>query len=330
MTDEVDWDAPADPATGLFGFDTAPEDARLVIVGVPWEPTVSYGRGTAATPEGIVRASHQLDLYDDSLGRSVGPEIAMAPLRRDWVALNSAASAAATRGDTAFVNASSDRLNAELRSEVAAHLAAGRIVGTLGGDHSAPFGAIGATAAARGPIGILQIDAHHDLRVAFEGYEHSHASIMHNVLDGLENLSSLVSVGIRDYSIAERERAGKDERVRTFYDRELKRDVFRGRSWYDACAEIVAALPQNVYVSFDVDGLDPRFCPHTGTPVPGGLDYGEALHLLESVVTTGRQVVGFDLCEVTPGPDGDEWDLNVAARLLHVLAGRALSPEREC
>ena len=324
MTDDVDWDGPADPNSGLFGFDTAPEDAEVVILGVPWEPTVSYGRGTAATPSRIVRASHQLDLYDDFLGRSVGPEIAMAPLRQDWAAANQAACRAAARGDVADVNAASARLNEVLYAEAALHLAAGRRIGVLGGDHSAPYGALRAVAETHGSIGILQVDAHHDLRVAFEGYEHSHASIMHNVLERIPQLTALVCVGVRDYSVTERECAAKDERVRTFYDRDLKREAFRGRAWDDACAEIVAALPPTVYVSFDVDGLDPRFCPHTGTPVPGGLGFDEARHLLEAVVASGRSVVGFDLCEVAPGPDGDEWDLNIGARLLHALAGLSL------
>ena len=324
MTGGIDWDAPADPGSGLFGFDTAPEDADVVIVGVPWEPTVSYGRGTAATPGRIVRASHQVDLYDELGGRSVGPQIAMAPLRDDWIAANEAACAAAARGDKAAVNAASARLNEELYSDAASHLAAGRGVGVLGGDHSAAFGALRAIAAAHGPIGILHIDAHHDLRAGYEGYEHSHASIMHNVLGAIPEVTALVSVGVRDYSLAERERAAKDERVRTFYDRDLKRDAFRGRTWDDVCTELVTALPKAVYISFDVDGLDPQLCPHTGTPVPGGLGFDAARHLLEAVVMSGRKLVGFDLSEVAPGPDGDEWDLNVAARLLHTLSALAI------
>ena len=142
MTDGVDWDAPADPESGLFGFDTAPAHAEVVILGVRWEPTASCGRGTAATPGRIVRTSHQLDLYDEFLGRSVGPEIAMAPLRKDWAAANDAACRAAARGDTADVNAASARLNEALYGVASEHLAAGRKVGVLGGDHSAPYGAI--------------------------------------------------------------------------------------------------------------------------------------------------------------------------------------------
>lgn len=321
--DAIDWDAPADPDSGLFGFDTAPEDAAVVILGVPWEPTVSYGRGTAATPQRIVAASHQIDLYDACLGRNVGPEIALAPLRPDWIALNEKACRAAKGGDLAAVNAASEELNEALLAEAAAHLASGRRIGVLGGDHSAPLGATQALGAAIGSFGILQIDAHHDLRIAYEGYAHSHASIMHNVLESVPEVSSLVPVGIRDYSVNERERAAKDERVRTFYDDELKRAEFAGRPWDDVCSEIVAALPEQVYVSFDVDGLDPQLCPHTGTPVPGGLSFDQALRLLELVADGGRRIVGFDLCEIAPGPGDETWDLNVGARLLHALAGLA-------
>jgi agmatinase len=324
--DAVDWDAPADPDSGLFGFDTDPEEAALVILGVPWEPTVSFGRGTAATPGRIVAASHQVDLYDARLGRNIGPEVALAPLREDWVALNERACAAASRGDLAAVNAASKALNEALFAETAAHLAAGRRVGVLGGDHSAPLGALRAFGAAVGSFGILHIDAHHDLRIAYEGYAHSHASIMDNVLETVPEVEALVPVGVRDYSIHERERAGKDPRVSTFYDDELKRAGFAGRPWDEVCADIVAALPDQVYVSLDVDGLDPRFCPHTGTPVPGGLDFDQMLRLLDLVVADGRQILGFDLCEVVPGADDESWDLNVAARLLHVLAGFVSAP----
>lgn len=311
------YDGLTPPDAGLFGSEATLATAEVVIVGVPWEPTVTYGRGTSRTPAAIVRPSHQLDLYDARLGRSFGEEVVLAPVREDWLAANEAACAAAQCGDTSAVNAASEKLNAALRDEVVALLGGGRKVGVLGGDHSVPFGAIEAVASAHGPIGILHIDAHHDLRVAYEGHEHSHASIMHNLLAHIPELTALTSVAIRDYSNGERESAAKDDRVHTFYDRDLKADAYRGRLWDDACQEIAATLPDRVHVSFDVDGLDPRFCPNTGTPVPGGLDYAEALHLLE-VVAARSTIVGFDLCEVTPGEG--EWDLNVGARLLHRLS----------
>lgn len=330
--DDVDWDAPAAAGAGLFGFDTAPGDARLVVIGVPWEPTVSYRRGTAATPHRIVAASHQLDLFDAGLGRSVGPEVALAPIPPAWIERNAQACAAARAGDTAAVNAASEALNAELAETAAGHLGAGRRVGVVGGDHSAPLGALAAIAKAHPGLGVLHIDAHHDLRVAFEGYVHSHASIMHHVLAGLDDVSALVSVGVRDFSEREFARACRDDRASTFYDRDLQRDRFRGRAWSDACTEIVAALPECVYVSFDIDGLDPSLCPNTGTPVPGGLGWAEALYLLEAIPASGRQVVAFDLSEVSAGPGPETgngnggWDLDVAARLLHHLSARTLPP----
>lgn len=357
--------APAD--SGLFGFDTRPEDAELVLIGVPFEATVSYGRGAAQTPGRMVRASHQVDLYDAFAQRSVGEEVAMAPLRTDWLELNHSACRAAARGDRDAVNAACERLQGELELEVNRWLRAGKKVGVLGGDHSVPLaamralsagrsagasadasvGAADAASAAGAPssdtagaplsdaaggasgqdaLGILQIDAHHDLRIAYEGYRHSHASIMANLLAGTPAPARLTAVGIRDYSAGERERAAGDDRVRTFYEREIRARLYRGARWHDICAEIAETLPRRVYVSFDIDGLDPALCPHTGTPVPGGLAFSEAVHLLETLLHSGRTLVGFDLCEVVPAPgDDDEWDLNVAARLLHKLAALCLA-----
>src|SRR5262249_59464059 len=93
------------------------------------------------------------------------------------------------------------------------------------------------------------------------------------------------------------------------------------------CEEIVRDLPERIYVSFDIDGLDPRLCPHTGTPVPGGLSFTEATYLLRLAVESGRRIVGFDLNEVAPGPDGDEWDANVGARLLYKMSAWTLASQ---
>jgi agmatinase len=191
----------------------------------------------------------------------------------------------------------------------------------LGGDHSAPYGAIKAVAERWPGVGILHVDAHADLRQAYMGFRWSHASIFHNVLE-LEGVGRLVGVGYRDVGTREWARIESDvERIKVFSDPVLAHDAARGRPWLETCREIVAALPKHVYVSFDIDGLDPTLCPSTGTPVPGGLSFREATMLLE-VLSASRQVVGFDLCEVAPGPT--EWDANVGARLLYRLAGCAV------
>jgi agmatinase len=99
-----------------------------------------------------------------------------------------------------------------------------------------------------------------------------------------------------------------------------------GETWATQCARIVADLPRAVYLSFDIDGLDPTLCPNTGTPVPGGLTFHQATYLIAEVVRSGRRIVGFDLNEVAPGPDGDEWDANVGMRVLYKMIGWAVSP----
>jgi agmatinase len=138
-------------------------------------------------------------------------------------------------------------------------------------------------------------------------------------------VGKLVQVGVRDLGAAEaayiRESGG---RVVTHFDATLTRARFEGVPWMRQVERIVEGLPELVYLSFDIDGLDPTLCPHTGTPVPGGLSFAEAGALLAGVVASGRRIVGLDLDEVAPGPDGDEWDGNVGARLLYRMIGWTL------
>jgi agmatinase len=192
------------------------------------------------------------------------------------------------------------------------------------GDHAVPFGAIAAHAARHPAMGILHVDAHADLRHAYGGFTWSHASIMDNVVRRIPEVP-LVQVGVRDFCEEELDAIrAAGPRIRTFFDRELRTERLRGTSFATQVDRIVACLPEEVYVSFDIDGLDPKLCPHTGTPVPGGLDFAQACYLLAAVVASARRIVGFDLVEVAPGPDGDEWDGNVGARLLYKLIGWAL------
>jgi len=219
----------------------------------------------------------------------------------------------------------SERMNAHVQSTVQRWLDAGKLIGVVGGDHSVAFGAIAAHAARYPGLGILHFDAHADLRRAYSGFEWSHASIMENVVRRVPAVSKLVQVGIRDLCEEEHERiAASLGRVRTFYDAELARERFGGVSWAQQVERMLEDLPREIYVSFDIDGLDPVLCPHTGTPVPGGLSFQEACYVLSALVASGRRIVGFDLVEVAPAADGSEWDGNVAARLLYKLIGWAL------
>lgn len=165
--------------------------------------------------------------------------------------------------------------------------------------------------------GILQIDAHADLRNAYEGFTYSHASIMFNALK-LPQVKKLVQVGIRDLCQGEAELVDQSNgRITTFYDYKIKNKLYEGNSWQKQCKKIIAQLPQKVYISFDIDGLDPKLCPATGTPVPGGFEFEEAVYLIKTLVQSGREIIGFDLCEVAPGDS--EWNGNVGARLLYKL-----------
>jgi agmatinase len=133
-----------------------------------------------------------------------------------------------------------------------------------------------------------------------------------------------VQVGIRDYCEQEIDLINSSNgRIKTFFDQDIKHASYSGETWKETCERIVNELPQNIYLSFDIDGLDPKLCPHTGTPVAGGFEAEQVIYLIEQVIKTGKKIIAFDLNEVAPGPDGDEWDANVAARLLYKIANRA-------
>jgi agmatinase len=328
---------------GIYGLPFTPEEARVVLVPVPWEATVSYGAGTAGGPAAILKASRQVDLLDRETGRPYEAGIAMleiSPEVRAWsdeararagpvIAAGGPGDDPALKNAVADVDALGERMNAWVYDQVRRRLGEGKLVGVVGGDHSVPFGAIRAMAEAHPGLGVLHIDAHADLRRSYEGFRWSHASIMHNVL-GLAGVARIVQVGIRDYSDEEDEtiRAHAD-RIRTHFDPDLRRALFDGESFSRIAGRLVADLPREVYLSFDIDGLDPALCPHTGTPVLGGLSFAEVSALLRTVVESGRRIVGFDLNEVAPDPDGrSEWDGNVGARVLYKEIGFALLSER--
>ncbi len=326
--------------SGIYGLPHTVDEARVVLVPVPFEATTSYGGGTEHGPEAIAVASHQVDLFDHETGTPYTAGIAMLPVDervrtwndearaqvRRWRDVHSLGMSATQLGPELLrANALCESLNDWLHGEVKQQLDAGRIVGTVGGDHGAVFGAIAAHAERWPGLGILHFDAHCDLRHAYEGLVWSHASIMDNVVQRLPGVARLVQVGIRDYCEEERDTVtASGGRIRAWFDADLAHARFEGATWAQQTAHIVADLPPQVYVSFDVDGLDPRFCPHTGTPVPGGLDFMQASYLLGAVVQSGRRIVGFDLVEVAPDPGGDEWDANVGARLLYKLIGWTL------
>jgi agmatinase len=330
-----DPNSPGDPDANIYGLPFTCEEADTVIVPVPWDVTVSYADGTANGPEAVFNASFQVDLYEPDLQDAWKSGIAMdeIPLKLKARAEELRSKAvqyidALTNGEDVnadpelrdiliTVNEGSAELNAWVKNRCLHWLQKGKRVGLLGGDHSTPFGMLQAQAELHEEFGILQIDAHADLRVAYEGFTYSHASIMYNALS-IPQVKRLVQVGIRDFCQQEKEVIDNSKgRVITFFDRDMRHEKYKGVTWHEMTKRIIAALPQKVYISFDIDGLEPGLCPHTGTPVAGGLEFEQAGYLFSELVKAGKQIIGFDLNEVAPGPDGDEWDANVGARMLY-------------
>ncbi len=329
-----DPNAAADPDGGIYGLPHSAAEARVILVPVPFAATVSYGGGAERGPDAILAASRQVDLYDLEFGRTYEAGIHLLPAEptvlADHGSARRAAAAVIERGgadpgsaEVAVVDAAGARVNEYVHAATARALAGGKIPGIVGGDHSVPFAAIRACAEHVPGLGILHVDAHADLRIAYEGFRWSHASIMANVLQDVPGVARIVQVGIRDFCEQELDLIrGSAGRVVTHFDLEWQRRRLQGTTFDALCREAVNALPRDVYVSFDIDGLDPALCPGTGTPVPGGLQFAEAVHLLGTLAASGRRIVGFDLVEVAPG--GGEWDANVGARLLYKLCGAAL------
>ena len=330
-----DPDAPA-TQPGIFGLPHTPDDARVVVIPVPFEATTSYGGGTSRGPRAVFEASKQVDLFDHDTGRPYEAGIAMLDMPRKVAAWNHKAKKIAakviekggpvdraTRKAAADVNAIGEKLNEWVYTQTCAQLDRGKLAVILGGDHSVPFGAIRAVAERNPGLGILHLDAHADLRDAFEGFTWSHASIFHNVMTRIDAVGKLVQVGVRDAGVRENEMiAASNGRIVTFFDSDVAQRLDDGEPFARIADEIVAQLPRDVYLSWDIDGLDPTLCPGTGTPVPGGLTWNQAISLLRAIVRAKKRIAGLDLCEVSPG--ATEWDANVGARLLYKMIGFAL------
>ena len=330
-----DPNAPGDAAAGLFGLPFTPAEAQVVVVPVPWEVTVSYRAGTALGPVAIHEASLQVDLYDPDLpgawklGLALEEEDAaisaasrqLRPLAAEYITWLEAGQPEADHskysGVPAQANVEGAKMVQWLKEKTGALLDAGKGVVVLGGDHSTPLGYLHALAERHEEFAILQFDAHCDLRPAYEGFKYSHASIMHNALE-LPQVKKLVQVGIRDMCQQEAEFIEHSNgRVALFSQRFLSDEKFAKKSWKKVCGKIIAQLPAKIYISFDIDGLDPKLCPGTGTPVPGGLEFEEATYLLRSIVRAGITIIGCDLNEVAPGDT--DWNGIVGARLLYQL-----------
>lgn len=328
---------PNDPGMANGNYFALPyslEESEIALISVPWDVTTSYRAGTHKGPEAIIDASVQVDLYDLNIHDAWKTKIGTLPVDKAILkenkkyrkiaesvieGLEQGIEISLMEESVSKINEASIKLNDKVYESCKSLIRQGKITGIVGGDHSVPLGNIRAAGETCEEFGILHIDAHADLRRAYEGFTYSHASIMYNALNEVNQISQLTQVGIRDFCEDEAEIINTDPRIRCFTDIELRGNIFEGKSWKRQCEEILATLPQNVYISFDIDGLSPELCPNTGTPVPGGLSFREVDYLLHILALSNKKIIGFDLCEVAPGTK-DEWDANVGARLLYKLA----------
>ncbi len=327
-----------------FDMETDRKSAKVILYPVPWEATVSYGGGTQFGPDLILKAGPQLDLFDVRYQDAFEAGYFMEEVDRTVLQKSEETKKMVERIRSLDANdASLRKERTELTSKVNSlcqgmvdHVfeqcrvvrEEGRLIGVVGGDHSTALGSIWACSEKHPDYGILHFDAHADLRESYEGFTHSHASIMYNVMKLKRAPQRLVQVGIRDFCQEEWTRIKSTPSIQTFFDADLKSALFAGESWGSICTRILEGLPKSVYVSFDIDGLSPELCPGTGTPVPGGLSFDQATHLLSLIKESGRKLIGFDLCEVAAPCAHDEWNGNVGARILLQLCHLSATTHR--
>lgn len=325
-----------------FGIPLDPAEAALVLISAPWDTTKAVRAGSSYAPDAIIEASRRIDFFEPMAPYSWRKGIATAPVDYSIQDMSHRLRADAERvvkvhddlGSTTFdhlvyerrlrrVNEGSEMVNANIYAQSKRWLDEGKIVGLVGGDQSTAYGHIKAVGEKYDKIGILHIDSSLDMRPAYQGFEHSHASVMHNILRDVATVERLVAVGVRAFSPEEWKRAEGDSRVKMFTAQEIWSRHFEGTPWATIVEEIVAELPESVYVSLDVDGLTIECSPHTGNIIAGGLRFPEVVYLLGKVVDSGRKIVGFDLTEVVPDMD-DKTDAAIAARLLYNICSMAL------
>ncbi|HKK32218.1 MAG TPA: agmatinase [Desulfomicrobiaceae bacterium] len=264
-----------------------PEQALFHIICAPYEQTVSYGEGTGKGPAAIIEASQQLELFD---GFSIPADEGIH-----------------THPPLACTG-SAEQVLEEIRDCTARVARLGKVPVLLGGEHTVTWGALKALQEIHGTFGVVQFDAHADLRDTYEGTPWSHACVMHRALDlGL----SLFQVGVRSMSFPETE-------VRTRHGVKFVDGYELGTKGLPESL-LPRNFPDKIYVTFDVDGLDPSVIPGTGTPEPGGLTWYQAMQALAESVA-GRTVIGADVVELAPIA-GEHVSDFAAARLVYNLLG---------
>ena len=330
-----------------FECDTSFEQSPLVLIPVTWSVTASYGLGTDKAPSLIRKASNQLDFFNPLFKCSYNDKIHF--LKEDSIILSLNEQALSwvkdLRHQTKKDSNSYEIINEACYSMIdwvyeksCKMLSKGKIPAVVGGDHSVSQGLVKAIGEKyKGDYGLLHLDAHADLRVEYEGFKYSHASVIYNVLQLESAPKKIVQVAVRDFCEEEYNLIQKEDSIECFFDDWIYNQMFEGQSWAKLCEKMVSQLPKQVYISLDVDALNWTYAPDTGTPVPGGMSFNQVLYLLTELKRQNKKLIAFDVVE-TAGASFKkeelskdklfshrlEWNGNVSARLLYYLSGLAL------
>lgn len=323
---------------GVFGLSYDKSESSLILLSIPFELTTTFREGTLYAPHKIKDASSQIDLmnnldsyawqkgiyWDNSnedfflnISKSYRPS---AKKIIDFLENNQLLNDE-LKNEQYIINNVCEKASNEISKLVFQILQNDKIPGVIGGEHSITYGVIDAIQNVYDDFCILQIDAHHDLRNTYLGFTYSHASVMYNILNKYDNVNKIVQIGVRDYCEAEKNLVAESDNIVTFYNFDINVQLFNGKSFHDIAKQIVDLLTDNIYISFDIDGLQPYLCPETGTPVPGGLSYEQIEYLFYLISKTNKKVIGFDLCEVS---GLSEWDAIVGSRIMYLLSILAL------
>ncbi len=334
---EFDPSGPANVNNNIFGLPFTFEESKVIIMPVPWDLTASNKSGTSLGPQIIKKESFQIDLFDQFAPDAWKNGIYMEDIPQNILMENDSLRTKAedyikflesgaskfdtqTKNNLDSINIACNKMISGVEQKAISYLNSNKLLALIGGDHSTALALIRALAVKHDNFGILQFDAHADLRDSYEGFEHSHASVMFNAMK-INSVSKLVQVGIRDYCQEEYEFIENNKnRVKLFTAPYLYKKSFEGISWKSICSDIISELPDKVYITYDVDFLDPADCPNTGTPVPGGLAYEQALYLIELLVENNKTIIGFDLVETGNG----DIDGVVSCRILYRIINAML------
>lgn len=323
--ENYDPNLPAENNGNFAGLPFPEAKAEIVYIPIPWDITTSHTRGTSKGPQNILEASSQIDLFDENLTDAWKIPRQFQPINREIEKRNTILSQVERKSLLKEVDEACVNMNDFTYTEVKKCLCNGQIPVTLGGDHSVALGSIKACTEYFKDVDVLQIDAHMDLRSAYEGFQYSHASVFYHVMTKTE-AKKLYALGIRDFCPEEKDFSfSLGNRYHLMTAQDLFFRLLEGERFSRIIRSFIDGMSEKVYLSLDIDALDIQYNPGTGTPVPGGLHYYQLIYMIHAIVKSGRELVGLDICETGSRFYSDGF---VSAKLAYSLSNLAFLSQR--